>query len=78
MDDVTLNQIDYKWVDQTDDSKKLKKALKLLKDDGGYFPDLERHIEDKLVQIDKKFKYLVILRKEHFQMQKQKKYQQTK
>jgi len=56
MDDVILNQIDYKWVDNTEDSKKLRKALKLLKDDGGYFPELEKYIEDKLNKIDKRFK----------------------
>jgi hypothetical protein len=56
MEDVTINQIDYKWVDCTDDSKKLRKALKLLKEDGGFFPDLEKYIEDKLIKIDKKFK----------------------
>jgi len=56
MDNLNINQIDFKWVDETDDTKLLKKAIKLLKDDGGYFPDLEKYIEDKLVKLDKKFK----------------------
>ncbi len=56
MDDITLNQIDYKWVDNIEDSKKLRKALNLLKDDGGYFPELEKYIEDKLIKVDKRFK----------------------
>ena len=56
MDDVSLNQIDYKWVDNTEDSKKLRKALNMLKEDVGYFPELEKYIEDKLMKIDKKFK----------------------
>lgn len=54
--DLNLNQIDFNWVDQTDDVKQLKKALKLLKDDGSFFTDLEKHIEEKLVKLDKKFK----------------------
>jgi hypothetical protein len=56
MDELNLNQVDFAWVDKTDDSKKLKKALKLLKEDGGFFPDLEKYIEEKLVKVDKKFK----------------------
>ena len=56
MDDLNLNDIDFKWVEETNDAKLLKKGLKLLKDDGGYFPELEKEIEDKLVKIDKKFK----------------------
>jgi hypothetical protein len=56
MDQINLNQIDFKWVEETDDPKLLKKALKMLKDDGGFFPDLEKDIEAKLVTLDKKFK----------------------
>jgi len=56
MDNLNLNQIDFKWVEETNDPKLLKKGLKLLKDDGGFFPDLEKEIEEKLVKIDKKFK----------------------
>ena len=56
MDNLNLNDIDFKWVEETNDAKLLKKGLKLLKDDGGYFPELEKEIEDKLVKIDKKFK----------------------
>jgi hypothetical protein len=55
MEEITLNQVDYAWVNQTDDPKKLKKGLKLLKDDGGHFPELERHIQDKLATLDKKY-----------------------
>lgn len=56
MDNLSLNEIDYTFVDKCDDVKTLKKALKMLKDDGGYFPDLERYIEEKLSKLDKKFK----------------------
>lgn len=54
--ELKIEHIDYKWVDETEDVRQLKKGLKLLKDDGGYFPDLERAIEDKLKNLDKKFK----------------------
>lgn len=46
--DISLNEIDYRWVESTSDIKILKKALKILKDDGGYFPDLEKKIEEKI------------------------------
>jgi hypothetical protein len=54
--ELKLEQIDFKWVDITNDSKLLKKGLKLLKDDGGFFPELEKSIEEKLKTVDKKFK----------------------
>lgn len=43
-----LNDIDYEWVKSTNEKSKLKHALKLLQNDGGYFPDLERTIKIKL------------------------------
>ena len=46
--DLTLNEIDYQWVNETNDHKKLKYALKILQEDGGYFPDLERAIKVKI------------------------------
>jgi hypothetical protein len=49
------------WVDSVEEPWKLKKALKMLKDDGGYFPELEKYIVEKLTQIDKKFKYLLLI-----------------
>jgi len=54
--ELKIEQVDYKWVENTDDAKLLKKGLKLLKDDGSYFPDLEKAIEEKLKNLDKKFK----------------------
>jgi len=54
--ELKIEQIDFKWVDNTNDAKLLKKGLKLLKDDGGFFPELEKEIEEKLKNIDKKFK----------------------
>lgn len=60
MEELTLHMIDYEWVDKCDDSKQLQKALKLLKDDGGYFKELENHISKKLAKIDKKFRYSFI------------------
>jgi len=54
--ELKLEMIDYEWVESTNENKQLKKALKLLKDDGGFFPHLEEAIEEKLKKIDKKFK----------------------
>lgn len=55
MEDITLNQVDFNWVDNCEEPRFLKKALRLLKEDGGFFPDLEKHIIDKLANLDKKF-----------------------
>ncbi len=54
--ELRLEHIDFKWVENTNDVKQLKKGLKLLKDDGGFFPELEKEIEEKLKNLDKKFK----------------------
>ena len=54
--ELKIEQIDYDWVNKTDDNKLLKKGLKILKDDGGFFPHLEECIEEKLKKTDKKFK----------------------
>lgn len=56
LEKLDLNQISYEWLDKTNDPKLLKKALKLLKDDGGYFPDLEKCIDEKLKTLDLKYK----------------------
>jgi len=54
--ELKLEHIDFKWIDDTNDAKQLKKGLKLLKDDGGFFPELEKAIEEKLKNTDKRFK----------------------
>lgn len=54
MDNLVLNQIDFNWVNECEDPRLLKRALKILKDDGGFFPDLEKHISEKLSTLDKK------------------------
>ena len=54
--DLKIEQIDFNWLEKTDDAKLLKKALKLLKDDGGYFVELQSSVEEKLKTLDKKFK----------------------
>ena len=56
METLHINEIDFKWVDSTEEPKLLRKALKLLKEDGSYFLDLEKYIEEKLLKVDKKFK----------------------
>ena len=55
-DKLDINCISYEWLDKTNDPKLLRKALRLLKDDGGYFPDLEKSIDTKLQTIDLKYK----------------------
>ena len=57
-DDLTINMISYEWLDKTNNPKLLKRALKLLKDDGNFFPDLSKAIDEKLQSIDLKYKKL--------------------
>jgi hypothetical protein len=54
--ELKIQMIDLNWIEKTNEIKKLKKGLKLLKDDGGFFPHLEEAIEDKLKKVDDKFK----------------------
>ena len=57
-DELTINMISYEWLNKTNNPKLLKKALKLLKDDGNFFPDLSKAIDEKLQSIDLKYKKL--------------------
>ena len=57
-DDLTINMISYEWLDKTNNPKLLKRALKILKDDGNFFPDLSKAIDEKLQSIDLKYKKL--------------------
>ena len=56
IENLTLNSISYEWLEKTNNPKFLKKALRLLKEDGGYFPDLEKAIDKKLQTLDLKYK----------------------
>ncbi len=58
MEELTLNMIDYEWVNKCDDTRQLRKALNLLREDGGYFRELENHINEKLKIVDKKYRYI--------------------
>ena len=55
-DYLDLNMISFEWLERTSDPKLLKRALKLLKDDGDYFPDLAKAIDEKLQSVDEKYK----------------------
>ena len=56
LDNLTINSISYEWLEKTNNPKLLKKAIRLLKEDGGYFPDLENAIDKKLQTLDLKYK----------------------
>ena len=55
-DKLDVNAISYEWLEKTNDPKLLRKAIRLLKEDGGYFPDLEKSIDEKLQTLDLKYK----------------------
>ncbi|CAD8110823.1 unnamed protein product [Paramecium primaurelia] len=54
-DDLTLEKIDFEWVNSQTKVGPLKKALKLLELDGNYYTDLIKAVEEKLVSIDPKY-----------------------
>ena len=56
VDKLDINSISYEWLEKTSEPKLLKKAIRLLKEDGGYFPDLEKAIDEKLKTVDLKYK----------------------
>ena len=56
LENLTINSISYEWLEKTNNPKLLKKALRLLKEDGGYLPDLENAIDKKLQTLDLKYK----------------------
>ena len=56
MEELTINHIDYNFVDNCENPKLLRKALKLLKEDGGYYKELEKYVEDRLKKLDKTFR----------------------
>ena len=58
VDKLDINMISYEWLEKTSEPKLLKKAIRLLKEDGGYFPDLEKAIDEKLKTVDLKYKKL--------------------
>lgn len=47
-----LEKIDFEWVASTNSLKELKKGLKALQDDKGGYVDLEKAIEDKIIELD--------------------------
>ncbi|KAM3143964.1 hypothetical protein pb186bvf_004015 [Paramecium bursaria] len=55
-EEVTLEKIDFEWVKEQTKPGQLKKALKLIEQDGNYFVDLKRACEARLIEIDPKYK----------------------
>lgn len=51
-DEVTLDKIDFEWVKNETKVSRLKKALKLLEQDGGYFMDLMEAVKRRMIEID--------------------------
>ena len=52
-----LYKVDYDWVKKTSDKRELKKAYEALVEDGA-FPDLEKTVKEKLMEVDPHFKRL--------------------
>ena len=47
-----IDKVDLSWIEKENDKIKLKKALRALKLDGGYYPHLEEAIDKKLQSLD--------------------------
>ncbi|KRX03752.1 hypothetical protein PPERSA_04260 [Pseudocohnilembus persalinus] len=54
LSDLTIEKIDFEWVQKTTKMSHLKKGVKLIEQDGDYFPELKKAILDKIKQIDPK------------------------
>eukprot|EP01022_Parablepharisma_sp_SALTPOND_P001340 TRINITY_DN10612_c0_g1_i2.p1 TRINITY_DN10612_c0_g1~~TRINITY_DN10612_c0_g1_i2.p1 ORF type:complete len:690 (+),score=125.19 TRINITY_DN10612_c0_g1_i2:1445-3514(+) len=52
---IDINKIDPKWIENCKSVKKLRAAVRTLKEDG-YYPDLTKMAEDKLCQLDPEYK----------------------
>lgn len=50
-----LGKVDFKWVDETNKVKELKRAYAALKEDGGHYKELEEHLKQKILSLDPKF-----------------------
>ena len=62
-EDIDINKIDFEWVKKTTKPKLLKKALKILEADGNlliilgnYFVELQKEIENKLMEVDEVYR----------------------
>lgn len=56
LQELELNHISFEWIQKTDRVNYLKKAMRLLKNDGDHFPALSKALENKLVLVDPAFK----------------------
>ena len=50
-----IGKVDFKWVDDTNKLKELKRAYAALKEDGGHYKELEDHLKKKILSVDPKF-----------------------
>ena len=57
--DFDIGKVDYEWVAACTDKKELHKAYAAMMEDGG-FPDLERTMKEKLMEIDDVFRRKVL------------------
>ena len=61
LNDLELARIDFDWVEKQTKANFLKKALKLLDLDGNFYPELSKAIQEKLKNLDPKYKFLYII-----------------
>ncbi len=52
---VDINEVDQRWIANCTSVKKMRAAVRLLKDDG-YYPDLTKIAEDRLCELDPEYK----------------------
>ncbi|EGR34072.1 tpr domain conserved [Ichthyophthirius multifiliis] len=52
LSDLTLDQIDYEWIENQKKASFLKKAIRLIEEDGDYYKDLKEACIQKLIKID--------------------------
>ncbi len=53
---MEIHHIDYEFVEKCEKPARLKRALKILEEDGGHYPDLTNEIKKKLRKLDPNYK----------------------
>lgn len=54
LSDLTLDKVDFDWIKNAKKISHLKKALKLIEEDGDYYPDLKKQVIERITEIDPK------------------------
>lgn len=64
LEDIKLETVDFNWIKETTKISHLKRAIRLIENDGNYFAELKNACYDRIGELDPTQKYKTILLKE--------------